>query len=129
METLHEGKRLRIELVDGPSISEICRLCHRPIDGPYHVNSCVRRDEVPPARSLGGELCSIIDVRKWLGHPSNQFVGDMFIVKWDGCVPTISRDHVERLFTGDGLAKAILYGHTKIKRGRADAEVMIDRGE
>jgi hypothetical protein len=53
----------------------------------------------------------VADARRWLTHPSNWFESELFIIKWDGLVPRISRRHGQRLLDepwDDGLPEVVL---------------------
>lgn len=74
-----------------------------------------------PDRDLGRNLESFEDVAAWLSHPTNWFGGDMYIVKWDGYVPTIAKNHAWQLAPGsycrDMMLKVVLTEHQRRKRG------------
>lgn len=112
-------KKLTIIICDSDESGEVtgCKNCGLNVQSVYHQHLCPRVGTPPPATSLGSELTSVESVREWLGHPSNQFEGQIFIVKWDGYVPKLSKQHAERLWEGTGLAEVIAYEQVRRKRG------------
>lgn len=61
------------------------------------------------------ELESIEDVRAWLSCPRNHHSSQLYMVKWEGYIPTIGSSFVDRL-EEDGFAHVILKEHMK-RRG------------
>jgi hypothetical protein len=84
-----------------------------------------------PEAKLGGNLNTIEDARRWLLHPSNWFEGRTYIIKWDGLVPTICKEHAERLVRehwDTGMYEVVVRHQLSLKRrgkDRDDPEPML----
>lgn len=62
----------------------------------------------PPPAGLGRALETLKDVETWLSHPSNWFNGVIYIIRWNGAVPTISREEAWQLAPGSPCRKTML---------------------
>lgn len=64
------------------------------------------------------EFASAQQVIDWLNRPENQFVSNLFIIRWDGHTPTIAKRKLVELNDPRhiGLAYAILGEHVRRKR-------------
>jgi hypothetical protein len=97
------------------------------LDGNTQASASVSADEVPPLpESFGRNLDTITKARQWLTNPHNWFESELFILKWDGLLPRISRKHGMRLRTetwDDGLPWCAVFEQkqrrTKKERGEA----------
>lgn len=109
---------IQIILSDEPDAVELqrCKKCGSLLDSVYHVNLCPQVGAPLPDPSLGSNLNTIEDVRRWLGHPSNQFDTWIFIIEWTGHVPRIRSHDVERLWENTSMAEAIIYEQRRRKQ-------------
>lgn len=65
---------------------------------------------------FGRNLNSIMKARLWLTNPNNWHDGNLYILKWNGLLCTVSREHGERLRKeqwDDGLSWAVVHGQKR----------------
>lgn len=82
-----------------------------------------------PDPSLGANLMTIEDGKRWLLHPSNWHDGQIYIVKWNGLVPTLSRVHAERLVRehwDNGMYEVVVRHQLSLKRRGKDRDDSAD---
>lgn len=100
---------------DWPAYDEVLRPLQRWRDAQRSAK------DNPPNKELGRNLETIEDVDTWLSHPSNWFRGQIYIIRWDGCVPMISEEQAWQLapgsFSRDMMLKVVLSEHQRRKRG------------
>lgn len=79
-----------------------------PYDGPLPTKTTTQ----PLPEAFGRELDTLERARQWLTNPHNWHDTKMFILKWDGLVCTINKEHAVRLIRewwDDGLPWAACY--------------------
>lgn len=65
-----------------------------------HFSQPIKRNEIPTEKlseQFGRELTTVERARRWLTNPANWFDSEMYILKWDGIVPTVCKRHGMRL--------------------------------
>lgn len=70
---------------------------------------------------MGKNLDTIAKARQWLTHPQNWHDTNMFIIKWDGLTPSISKQHGMRLIRethDDGLPTVVVIEQRNMKNGK-----------
>ena len=75
----------------------------------------------PLSEEFGRNLDTIEKARLWLTNPNNWHESSLYILKWNGLLCTVQREHGERLTRepwDDGLPWAAVYGQ---KRRRASS--------
>lgn len=101
------------------------------VDIPFNEKLDLSRREFgpPPPPELGKNLQNLDDAKRWLLHPSNWHDSRVFILKWDGLVPTLSRYHGERLLREEWdtgiLEVAVRHQYAlknRVRRGESIAE-------
>ena len=59
------------------------------------------------------DLDTLSGLGQWLSHPSNWMNTDLYVIKWNGLIPSISRFHAWKLAPGcperTGLLGVLLY--------------------
>ena len=66
----------------------------------------------PLPETFGRNLDTLEKARLWLTNPNNWHSSRLYILKWDGLLCTISREHGERLINepwDDGLPWSVVY--------------------
>lgn len=83
----------------------------------------------PLPDSFGRSLDTLEKARLWLTNPHNWHESRLFILKWNGLLPTISREHgmrLQREWWDDGLPWCVVYEQrkrrTRTERGEAMEE-------
>lgn len=69
---------------------------------------------------FGRNLDTIAKARKWLTNPYNWHDGNIFIIKWDGLLCTVSRAHGQRLVDepwDNGLPEVVVREQIRIRQG------------
>lgn len=75
------------------------------------------------------DLDTIAGARAWLTDPRNWHESLLFILKWDGLVPTVMRRHGERLLRepwDDDLPWCVVYERNRRRKKRDRGEPMED---
>jgi len=75
----------------------------------------------PLSEDFGRNLDTLEKARLWLTNHHNWHSSNLFILKWNGLLCTVSREHGQRLLVehwDDGLPWAVLYGQRQIRSGR-----------
>jgi hypothetical protein len=78
----------------------------------------------PLSEDFGRNLDTLEKARLWLTNPHNWHQSSLFIMKWNGLLCSVSREHGQRLLAepwDDGLPWAAVYGQRQIREGRAAA--------
>ena len=75
----------------------------------------------PLSEDFGRNLDTLEKARLWLTNPHNWHESKLFIMKWDGLLCTVSREHGERLIRepwDNGLPWAAMYGQRALRAAR-----------
>jgi hypothetical protein len=73
------------------------------------------------SEDFGRNLDTLEKARLWLTNPHNWHEGRLFILRWDGLLCTVSREHGERLILepwDNGLPWAVVYGQRALRAAR-----------
>ncbi len=73
------------------------------------------------SEEFGRNLDTIEKARQWLTHPQNWHVSKMFIVKWNGLLPTLNKEHALRLIDephDTGLPQVVVVHQRDLKNGK-----------
>lgn len=79
-----------------------------------------KEDVEPLPLELGKKITTIEEARRWLTNPHNWFEGRIYILKWNGPIPTISRYHGEKLIRephDDGILRAVVLEQRRLRNG------------
>jgi hypothetical protein len=60
-----------------------------------NVKFTVQTEKLPD--EFGRKLDTLEKARRWLTNPHNWFVGNLYVLKWDGVFPKVRADHGMRL--------------------------------
>jgi hypothetical protein len=96
-------------------------------DDPNYGKVSASHHELPD----GYNLDTIEKARAWLTHPSNWLTSKLFILKWDGLIPKVSKEHGERLIAetwDDGLPWCVVIGQ-RDRRAKKDRGESIDESK
>ena len=83
----------------------------------------------PLPEAFGRNLDTLEKARLWLTNPHNWHESRLFVLKWDGLIPTIDVQHAKMLLENpqdDGLPWAAMYGQAKRRERGARGEQMED---
>jgi hypothetical protein len=87
-----------------------------------YVEEHATRDNTEPLpESFGRNLDTLEKARLWLTNPHNWHSSHLFILKWNGLIPTVDAEHGRRLIAepwDDGLPWAAVYGQMEVRSGR-----------
>lgn len=86
----------------------------------------------PLSEDFGRNLDTIEKARTWLVNPHNWHESRLFVLKWNGLLCTVMREHGERLIRepeDNGLPWAVMYGQRQIREGRAGASGSLGEGQ
>lgn len=75
----------------------------------------------PLSEDFGRNLDTLEKARLWLTNPHNWHDSRLFILKWDGLLCTVMREHGERLIrepSDNGLPWAAVYGQRALRAAR-----------
>lgn len=78
----------------------------------------LQKDPLP--REFGLDLSTVARARQWLTNPHNWHDGNIFILRWDGLVPTVNRTHGMRLVEepwDDGLPLVVVMEQRRLRQG------------
>lgn len=84
----------------------------------------------PLSEDFGRNLDTLEKARLWLTNPCNWHPSSLFILKWNGLLCTVSKEHGQRLLDepwDNGLPWAAMYGQHQIRAGRAEGSGSSDR--
>lgn len=85
-----------------------------------------KKNTEPLPREFGADLGTITRARQWLSNPHNWHEGDIFVLKWDGLVPSVSRSRAIRMIRepwNEGLPEVVVREQMRLRRGgRKDEE-------
>lgn len=88
---------------------------------PYEGPIPTRFDTKPLPESFGRNLDTLEKARQWLTNPHNWHHTRLFILQWNGLLPTVSEEHGKRLIRepwDSGLPWCAVYGQrTRRQRG------------
>ena len=87
------------------------------------IKAAVQIDKL--SDDFGRNLDTIAKARQWLTNPHNWFRGTLFILKWDGLLPTICERHGQRLIDephDDGLPIVVVCHQWDLRNGKKDPE-------
>lgn len=79
----------------------------------------------PLPHEMGYDLDTIEKARTWLTHPQNWFRSTLFVLRWDGLVPSVSEHHGRRLLAepwDNGLPQVVVMMQRKKRMGTKDPE-------
>ena len=83
------------------------------------------------SEDFGRNLDTLEKARLWLTNPHNWHDSRLFILKWDGLLCTVNREHGARLIQetwDDGLPWSVVYTQKQIRLGRASTSGSSDFG-
>lgn len=84
-------------------------------------SNAVTKDTVQKlSEEFGRNLDTVPKARQWLTNPHNWHEGQMFIIKWDGLLCTVSRTHGQRLIDephDSGLPEVVVREQYRLKKG------------
>ena len=86
-----------------------------------------RKNTQPLPESFGRNLDTLEKARLWLTNPHNWHTGKLFILRWDGLIPTIMEDHARNLIKNpqdDGLPWCVVFGQGKRRERGVRGEPM-----
>lgn len=81
----------------------------------------------PLPEHFGRNLDTLEKARRWLTNPHNWHDSKLFILKWDGLLCTVMREHAVKLLRepwDDGLPWCVVYEQTRRKRRTERGETM-----
>ena len=84
------------------------------------------------SEEFGRNLDTVVKARQWLTNPYNWHDSNMWIVRWDGLLPTVSRTHGKRLINepnDNGLPEVIVREQRNIRMGHKDKEECLTSSE
>jgi hypothetical protein len=97
---------------------------HEGLDGPSGLTivesgeAAIEAAATKLPESFGRNLDTLEKARLWLTNPHNWHSSRMFIIKWNGLVPSINEGHARRLMTetwDDGLPWSVVYEQRRRK--------------
>jgi hypothetical protein len=94
-----------------------------------HIEQHTTQNIKPMPESFGRNLDTLEKARLWLTNPHNWHIGKLFILKWNGLLPTVMEEHGRRLIENpqdDGLPWCVVYEQRKRKAKNARGEQMED---
>lgn len=100
------------------------------MDSPEERREATEPEELP--ESFGRNLDTIEKARRWLTNPRNWFTSELFILRWDGLLPRISRRHGERLVRetwDDGLPWVVVREQRLLRGGTPKEHLTTSPGE
>lgn len=100
-------------------------------DGVESVRPHTKEAAPKLSEEFGRNLDTVAKARQWLTNPHNWHEGQMFILKWDGLLCTISRTHGMRLVqepNDNGLPEVVVREQYRLRRG-GKQEICDDSGE
>jgi hypothetical protein len=82
-----------------------------------------KKEPEPLPISFGRNLGTVERAREWLSNPHNWFESELFILRWDGIVPYISRraaqGMIERTWD-DGLPWVAVWKQNELRSGKKE---------
>ena len=85
----------------------------------------------PLPELFGRNLDTLEKARQWLTNPHNWHTGELFVLRWNGLIPTVSQRHGERLIKepwDDGLPWCVVYEQRR-RRDRGEKGESMEAGE
>lgn len=76
-------------------------------------------------QAYGRQLDNVNKARAWLMDRRNWFKGQMWIVRWDGLIPTVCENHGEKLYSepwDNGLPETVVIGQVRRRESGRDIE-------
>ena len=80
---------------------------------------------------FGRNLDTLEKARLWATNPNNWHESRLFVIKWDGLLCTVMRDHGQRLLVetfDDGIPWCIMYGQS-LRRAKRERGEELDEKE
>lgn len=98
---------------------------------PYEGPIPTKHDTKPLPESFGRNLDTLEKARLWLTNPHNWHSSKLFILKWNGLLPTVSEEHGKRLIRehwDSGLPWCVVYGQRN-RRTRGERGLPLEDAE
>ena len=85
----------------------------------------------PLPESFGRSLDTLEKARQWLTNPHNWHESTLFIIRWNGLIPTVSRKHgmrLQREWWDDGLPWCVVT-EQRSRRSRKDQGIPLEESD
>jgi hypothetical protein len=97
------------------------------LDGGITEQQPTKENTKPLPEAFGRNLDTLEKARLWLTNPHNWHSSSLFILKWDGLIPTVDVVHAKLLLDNpqdDGLPWCVVFGQAKRRERGARGEQM-----
>ena len=91
------------------NLDKYCSICKCYTNSTWHKNICPNIGKPQLSDSFAKNFKSFDEVKKWMSYPQNYFTGDLFIIKWNGLIPTFNKRLIDQYFADNTYYQVVLY--------------------